>query len=252
MRAVAVCIVIFAAGTLPAQRNYTAGDVEDGRQLYLANCAICHGAEGDSVPGVDLAHGRYRRATSDEGLMEIIKSGIPGTAMPPHRFYNYQLSLLVTYLRFVASTARSTAGTGDALHGKAVFEGKGACLECHRVNGSGSRVGPDLSDIGALRRAVELERSILDPDAEVLPQNRYVRVMTRDGDSASGRLLNQDGFLVQLLDSKERLVSFSRSNLTEFAIVDKSPMPSSRGKLSTQELADLVSYLASLKGIDKP
>jgi len=76
--------------------------------------------------------------------------------------------------------------------------------------------------------------------------------MTRDGASASGRLLNQDGFLVQLLDSKERLVSFSRSNLTEFAIVDKSPMPSYQGKLSTQELADLVSYLASLKGIDKP
>lgn len=252
MRTVAVCIVVLAAGTLLAQRTYTVGDVEDGRRLYLANCAICHGAEGDSVPGVDFTHGKFRRATTDDGLVDVIRVGIPGTAMPPHNLYNFQLSLLVTYLRFMASTARSTTGTGDALRGKAVFEGKGGCMECHRVNGSGSRVGPDLSDIGALRRALELERSILDPDAEILPQNRYVRVMTRDGASASGRLLNQDGFLVQLLDSKERLVSFSRSNLTEFAIVDKSPMPSYRGKLSTQELADLVSYLASLKGIDKP
>jgi mono/diheme cytochrome c family protein len=47
------------------------------------------------------------------------------------------------------------------------------------------------------------------------------------------------------------MVSLEKSNLKEYAFTNKSPMPSFRGKLSPQELSDLVSYLVSLKGIDK-
>jgi mono/diheme cytochrome c family protein len=57
---------------------------------------------------------------------------------------------------------------------------------------------------------------------------------------------------VQLLDSKERLVSLRRANLRESAFVEKSSMPSYKDKLSSGELADLVSYLVSLKGVEIP
>ena len=67
-----------------------------------------------------------------------------------------------------------------------------------------------------------------------------------------GRLLNHDLFTVQLLDSQEQLRSFQKSNLREYAFVDSSPMPSYRDKLSAEELADLVSYLVSLKGQVNP
>jgi len=56
---------------------------------------------------------------------------------------------------------------------------------------------------------------------------------------------------VQLFDASERLRSFSKSDLKEYAFVEKSPMPSYQGKLSPKELADLVSYLVSLKGVVK-
>ena len=246
-----VSTLLFAAGTLFAQHDYAPDDIDEGRRLFRANCAVCHGPEGDSVPGADLAHGKYRRASSDDDLFRIIKSGIPGTAMPPHTFGGYQMGALVGYLRYMATSARSGSGKGDAVRGKAIFEGKGGCLNCHRVGDNGSRVGPDLSDIGDLRRGGELERSILEPDAEVLPQNRTFHVTTQDGTKLSGRLLNQDGFTVQFMDSKERLVSFVKSDLKDYGFVDKSPMPSYQGRLSTDELADLVTYLASLKGIDQ-
>jgi len=247
-----ICILLFAAGALLAQRSYTPGDVEDGQRLFLTNCSPCHGPEGDAVPGVDLGHGKFRRASSDEDLMKIIQKGIQGTAMPPSNFTNFQVSTIVAFLRdMVESTSRGSLPEGDAAQGKIVFDGKGACLACHRVNGNGARLGPELTDIGALRRAVELERSILDPDAEVLPQNRFFRVVTKDGATTVGRLLNQDAFTVQLLDPSERLRSFSKSDLKEYAFVEKSPMPSYQGKLSPKELADLVSYLVSLKGVVK-
>ena len=78
------------------------------------------------------------------------------------------------------------------------------------MNGVGSRIGPDLSDIGALRRTVEIERSLLEPNEEVLPQNRTYRVVTKKGETITGRLLNIDTFTVQILDSKERLLSLQR------------------------------------------
>ena len=252
MRVVGVSVLFLASGALSAQHGYSPTDIDDGRRLYRANCVLCHGPEGESVPGVDLGHGKFRRGTSDGDIIQIIRFGIPGTPMPPHNLTTYQAAYIVSYLRFMATTGRSTSAPGDAVRGQAVLEGKGGCLHCHRVKDQGSRVGPDLSDIGAIRRSGELERSILEPDAEVLPQNRYVRVVTRDGAKATGRLLNQDAFTVQLLDTNERLMSFVRSNIAEYVFVDKSPMPSYRGKLSAQEVSDVVSYLVSLKGIDNP
>ena len=84
------------------------------------------------------------------------------------------------------------------------------------------------------------------PDAEILPQNRQFRGVTKDGAAVTGTLLNEDKYSIQILDSHDRLVSVQRANLREFSFTtDKSPMPSWKDKLTHQELADLVSYLFS-------
>jgi putative heme-binding domain-containing protein len=155
-------------------------------------------------------------------------------------------------LRTTAAETRSTSAPGDAGRGRTIYEGKGACASCHRISGAGSRIGPDLTEVGGQRRVAELEKSIVDPGAQVLPSQRSVRVVTRDGVTTTGRLLNHDAFTVQLLDTKEQLRSFQKSNLREYVLVDNSPMPSYRDKLSAEELSDLVSYLVSLKGQAKP
>ena len=254
MRIARLFALICATGAvLLAQHEYTPLDIERGEALFVENCAVCHGPEGDAVPGVALARGHFRHASSDEELTLIIKNGIPGTAMPPGNFREGQLKDLVLYLHsMTTSIIPSASGSGDAVKGKIILEGKGGCLNCHRVNGRGSYVGPELTEIGVIRRTAQLERSILDPDAEIQPQNRFFRVVTKDGITVSGRLLNQDTFTVQLIDTNQRLRSFLKSDLKEFSFVEKSPMPSYRGKLSSQEVSDVVSYLATLKGTYRP
>lgn len=239
-------LALLVACPLFAQHDVTVEDVRDGEQFYLASCTGCHGPEGDAVFGVDLAHGQFRRASTDEDLVRIIRTGIPGTSMPPGNFSEAQAGTIVAYLRSLSSSLTSSV-PGDPDRGKTLFEGKGACLTCHRVNSTGSRLGPDLSDIGQFRRAPELERSLVDPSNEVLPQNRSYRVVTRDGGTITGRLLNHDSFTVQLIDGNEQLRSFSKSSLREYAFVDVSPMPSYRDKLSAEELTDLVRYLVALR-----
>ena len=161
-----------------------------------------------------------------------------------------------------------TLPAGDANRGKAIFESsKGNCQSCHRVNGTGSLYGPDLSAIGAPPRASgpaggrggqapatppagptpqQLAQSILDPNAVISVQNRYVRLTMKDGKTIWGKLLNVDTFAYQIFDSTEKLANISKTDVREATMT--SPMPSYRDKLTTQELADVVSYLMSLKG----
>jgi putative heme-binding domain-containing protein len=249
MSRVSLLLFIYASIALEAQHSYTPADIAEGGRLFRANCVLCHGPEGDQVPGIDFAHGKFRQTYSEDALIKIIQNGIPGTAMPPHNLQDFQAGTVVAYFRTLATEGRTVSGNGNAARGKAVFEGKGGCTGCHRVGATGSRVGPDLSDVGSQRRAVEIEQSVLDPDAEILPQNRSYRVTTKSGETVTGRLLNVDTFTVQLLDSKERLRAFPKANLQEWDFIDKSPMPSYRNKLSSQELADLIAYLVSLKGV---
>jgi putative heme-binding domain-containing protein len=247
-------VIILAAGALSAQHSYTPADIEDGGRLYRATCLTCHGPDGNALPKADLSRGKFRRTSTPAGteseLVTIIEKGIPGTAMPPNESINdFQAATIVAYLRSLTDNpARASALAGDPERGKQLFENKGGCLSCHRVRTTGSRLGPDLTSIGANRRGVEIEHAIVEPNAQAAPQNRMVRVVTKDGSTVTGRLLNIDTFSIGLLDANENLRSFDRAELRESAVVDKSTMPSYKDKLSARELADLVSYLASLRG----
>jgi putative heme-binding domain-containing protein len=130
-------------------------------------------------------------------------------------------------------------------------------VKCHRANGAGGTSGPDLSAIGQVRPArgfdpggpnlAAIERSILDPNADIAVPHRVFEVVTTKGVSTRGRLLNQDTFSLQLLDTTQQLRSFAKSDLKQFGFLP-SPMPSYRGRLSQAQMNDLLTYLLTLKG----
>lgn len=245
------CSALFLTVPAFAQHTFGQADIDDGARLFRANCVICHGPDGDKVSGVDLGHGKFRRATTNEDVENIIIKGVPGTAMPPHNFTEREAFTIVIYLRKMADVAADTSTNGgDSARGAALFEGKGGCTACHNILGKGSRTGPNLSDIGLVRRGAEIQRSIVEPEAEIHMSNRTVRATTKSGEEISGRLLNSDTFSIQILDAKERLRTLQRADLRQFAMVEKSPMPSYKDKLNAGEIADLVAYLSSLKGAE--
>lgn len=122
------------------------------------------------------------------------------------------------------------------------------CLSCHRLDGEGSFAGPDLGDAGANNNARQIRASLVSPSEELAPQNRSVRLVTDDGNTVVGKLLNQDGFTVQLIDAPGHLLSFQKADLREFTIITANSMPSYANKLAPQDLSLLVKYLHSLRG----
>ena len=240
-----------AAGAAHAQQHagqYEQLDIEYGARLYKSHCITCHGERGESIPGVSLGSNKFRRAASDRDLTTIIRDGIAGTAMAPSAYSDSELAAIVAYLRNMTSADLGTAALGDPERGRALFFGKGECSHCHRVGAAGPRAAPDLSNVGVLRTAATLERTLLDPQAALLPINRPVRAVLRDGTVVTGRRLNEDTHTVQIIDERERLVSLDKRTLREYSLGADATMSSYEKTLSDAERADLVAYLLSLKG----
>lgn len=238
---------MLCASSAIAQQRFLPAEIDAGGRLYFANCTGCHGPEGDGVAGINFSQGKFRRAASDDDLIRIIVRGIPGTPMAPSGIPDNQVATIVAYLRSMTAGAGDSAG-GDATRGRAIVEGKGQCLTCHSIGVNGLHVGPALTEIGSQRRSAELMRSLVDPAGEIRPENRSIRVVLKDGRTLNGRFLNQDTFSIQLIDASDKLMSIDKSNVRESTVLTTSPMPSFKDKLTAQELADVVSYLSSLKG----
>src|SRR6185295_17949830 len=197
--------------------------------------------------GVNLRSGTFRNAVIDRDLDRFIRAGSPA-GMPAFVLDAAEMTGIIAYLRNMNGFDTAAVKTGDVTRGRAIFSGKGACTGCHRIGVSGSLVAPNLSDIGAVRSAGSLERSLLDPASQTMPINRPVRVVMKDGTVVNGRRLNEDTYSLQILDDREHLRAFVKADLREYTIATTSPMPSYKSTLSAEEIADVLAYLLSLKG----
>jgi putative heme-binding domain-containing protein len=230
--------------------RYEATDIEYGARLFSMHCINCHGESGDLLPQINLRTGRFPNSPSDRDLGENIRNGIPGTAMIATAYTDSEITALVAFVRNIASVDVGSVTLGDPQRGLALFEGKGDCNRCHRVNGRGPRFAPELSNIGAIRTAAQLERSLLGAAGGLIPINRPVRLVLRDGTVINARRLNEDRYTVQLVAENERLMSIDKSELSEYVVLETSQMPAYREIFDDEELADVLAYLLSLKGIN--
>jgi len=242
--------IVFAALAASQDHSgqYAPADIAAGARVYSALCIGCHGPNGAGVGGIDLRQGPLPRASTDAALTTLVATGIAGTGMPSFRLDPNDARTLVAFIRSGFDSNTTTAPGGDAASGRAIFEGKGACLTCHRIETRGHDIGPDLTDIGRARTAAAIQRSLIDPTGSMIPINRPVRAVMRDGGVITGRRLNEDTYTVQIMSDDGRLVSLVKSELRQWSVSTTSPMPSYKDSLTPSEVNDLVAYVSSLKG----
>lgn len=229
----------------------TAVDIRMGNRYFERQCSRCHGfdAKGNDETGAPDLTGTLRRASSDAGIFNIIREGIPGTAMLPVAadVPDPTVWQLVAYINSLRYDPASVDLAGNAGSGADLFNGKGECASCHMVNGQGGRLGPDLSRVGENQTPEDLLQSMLDPDAEVAPRWWTIRVAGEDGAMREGFRMNEDSFSLRIMDVDANLWSFQKRDIESYERSEESTMPSYGQALSDSELDDLVAYLFSLR-----
>jgi putative heme-binding domain-containing protein len=232
---------------LPETNPYTtAADLEAGRKLYIGRCGHCHGRNGEGGRGVSLNTGRFRHGSSDREIYLVIRNGVPNTEMPgTFSAPEPEVWRMVAYVQQLSRQGATESATGDPVAGALVYQ-KNGCASCHSIEGKGSFLGPDLSDIGAKRAVRHLRESIVAPNADLPLDYRTVEVISLAGKNTSGIHLNEDEYSIHLRDLKGDLRSFMKTELKEIKLPRESLMPD-YASLSKNDLENLVSYLSSLR-----
>jgi putative heme-binding domain-containing protein len=234
----------------PAANNPHLGNpqsIRSGMALYRTRCADCHGLDAAGYRGPDLTALLAAGAT-DERLFQTIRKGVPGTEMPSTTDPDDDLLMIIAYLRKLGTVAPE-AQSGSVENGTRLFAAQ--CASCHRVAGRGGRIGPDLTRIGIARSRAALIREIRTPSEWIPPAFETVTVVTKDGQRIRGVKKNEDPFSIQVMDTRERIQGYLKSNLQELIYEKGSLMPAfTATRLNDSDLNDVVGYLSTLRGAD--
>jgi putative heme-binding domain-containing protein len=131
---------------------------------------------------------------------------------------------------------------GDAAHGKTVYVAN--CAVCHKFNGEGGMVGPDLTGI-ASRDRTDILLEILDPNRSVEANYRLWNVTTKDGNTYSGRLEAETQTTVEILDAAAQKHVIQRRDIEALEASPLSIMPVGFEALPADDLKALIEYLAT-------
>ena len=204
------------------------------------------GSDGLLVKGLkELLRGRHARESQFELLVASEKSQNKSVVKALNE-YKAKLPKDDKYAEY-----NPVLFGGDAKVGrKLVYEmGVGQCIICHKVEGKGGIVAPDLSGIAKEKRSTTryLLESILEPSAYVVPGFGNISVTLKNGESVVGSLLEDSGskLTVKLADGSKKVINTADVKSKTPPI---SSMPPMGQILKKHEIRDIIAYLQTLKG----
>ena len=237
----------------PAEKNPFDGDkaaIQAGMGQFRVRCADCHGMDATGVRGPDITQ-VWASGRTDPGLFLTLRNGVANTEMPSVgvRTPDFEIWQILSYLRTLAAPAPTDPPRGNAENGERIFRAN--CASCHRVNNRGGRLGPDLSRIGNARSRDVMVRRIRGAVEENGAGYAPVTLTTPNGQQVQAVKKNEDLFSVQVMDTRERIQGYVKSDRKEVKDETKSAMPPfGTDRLSESQLDDVVRYLMTLKGFD--
>ena len=132
--------------------------------------------------------------------------------------------------------------TGNATRGKQIFfRNTTLCSTCHQVNGEGHAFGPDLSRIGIRANRAQILDHILHPSKIIHPEFQM-----RKAGSTIGLIAKRNDHTLVIRDNAGKEHTFPPNTNTQVLPISAMP-PGLLATLTSQQAADLLAYLRSLK-----
>ena len=122
------------------------------------------------------------------------------------------------------------------------------CAACHRFDGAGGGVGPDLSGVASRYTLRDLLENIVEPSKVISDQYGSEEVQLADGSSLVGRAYVENGKLVVTADPRnpEEFTAVALNQVKSRKPYPVSLMPAGMiNPLNQDELLDLIAYLQS-------
>jgi quinoprotein glucose dehydrogenase len=137
---------------------------------------------------------------------------------------------------------------GDAALGKKYFLSNVAaeCSRCHTIGAQGGDVGPKLTYIGDQLTREQLLEALIEPSARLSPGYGMVVLTLKDGQTASGILLEENAEELLLKTSEAEPLRIPVSRIAKRDNVPSS-MPPMGNIMSKREIRDVVEFLTTLK-----
>ena len=135
---------------------------------------------------------------------------------------------------------------GDAARGRKLFAERAdwACQRCHKLNGEGGDVGPDLTNLGKRLSREQILEAILYPNKTIAPGYETVVLTLTDGDSKVGRVVSEANGTLVLNSPEDGKIEIPTHRIRSR---DRAPSAMPEGlteMISRAEMRDLIEALA--------
>ncbi len=226
--------LILASDTPPALRQATLERASDsvGGSLVLLRLI-----EDGNLPD-DVRQAILARTTRhvDTGIRVLYERFIPEADRPQR-------------LGAAVKPEEILALAGDDNRGRSIFFKSSAarCQSCHQVNGFGTKVGPDLSQIGKKYERRALLQTILEPSKAIAPEFVVHLVETASGEVHAGLIEQQSDKEVMVKNAQGKSIRVPREDVVTIQPQKQSMMPELvLQDITAQDAADLLAFLTSL------
>jgi putative heme-binding domain-containing protein len=186
--------------------------------------------------------------TKETGILAcwaVVLLGPPGQALcgeepPPAHSVRWQFAL---------------SHPGSPKRGKDLFDKHrpASCADCHRVDGKGGEVGPDLSQIAGKFDRVHLIESVLEPSRQIVEGYRTTLLVLTDGRALAGIVREESAETLTLVEADGKRQKVPKARIDERRQSDKSLMPEGLADdLTPEQFTDLIAYLETLRPRREP
>lgn len=233
----------------PAAQSESQAIVDAGHNLFLQNCAFCHGRDaGGGETGPDLTGSKLVQTdVKGDKIGAVIRNGRPEKGMPRFNLSDQDIASLVAFIHSRATFAESHPGarrrvdvsdlqTGNAEAGKQYFNGAGGCAKCHSPTG-------DLAGVARRYQGLRLEMRLLYPqDARA-----KATVTLPSGETVTGALIYHDEFTIGVRDPDGWYHSWPTRDVKFTVDAPADAHAALLEKYSDDDIHNLMAYLQTLR-----